>query len=223
MTAVTLSPHQLANLQQQRRELPTTDNSCRPHGSRTNSHQFPGCGTDTAIAMRNPTAPRESRQYEPSGKLSRRVSYEAVHEGEERTAPTELDHTKKQQQENAVAALVIYDQGGQRPNPMDRLRSTHPTNNSQAAALASRLIAAHRQTSHAKITPQTGSGSGGKSPRPLVRAKSDLGPQRAGANAEDGPAEEENWELRHGWEDQYNSDEYLSTLTSVSIRRTGIV
>ena len=27
--------------------------------------------------------------------------------------------------------------------------------------------------------------------------------------------DEENWELRHGWEEQYNSEEYLNILNSV--------
>lgn len=48
----------------------------------------------------------------------------------------------------------------------------------------------------------------------LVRANSDYGPRRqSSVNKHD--ASEENWELRHGWEDQYNSTEYLGLLSSV--------
>lgn len=51
-------------------------------------------------------------------------------------------------------------------------------------------------------------------PPPLARAKSDYGPRRA---AEGGPHEgdDESWKMRHGWEDEYSSTEYLSLLNSV--------
>ncbi len=51
----------------------------------------------------------------------------------------------------------------------------------------------------------------------LVRANTDYGPRREQQSVvkrDAGP--EENWELRHGWEDQYNSTEYLGLLSSVS-------
>lgn len=48
----------------------------------------------------------------------------------------------------------------------------------------------------------------------LVRANTDYGPRRqSSGNKHD--ATDENWELRHGWEDQYNSTEYLGLLSSV--------
>lgn len=51
----------------------------------------------------------------------------------------------------------------------------------------------------------------------LQRANTDRGPRRQSlSNARSVP--EENWELRHGWEDQYNSSEYLKLLSSVSIQ-----
>lgn len=50
----------------------------------------------------------------------------------------------------------------------------------------------------------------------LVRANTDYGPRRhSSVIKRDVP--EENWELRHGWEDQYNSTEYLGLLSSVSL------
>ena len=60
----------------------------------------------------------------------------------------------------------------------------------------------------------------------LHRATTDLGPRgNANANAQlttgsAQPSAEENWELRHGWEDQYNSEEYLSILSSVRPQRS---
>jgi hypothetical protein len=50
----------------------------------------------------------------------------------------------------------------------------------------------------------------------LVRANTDCAPRRhSPVIKRDLP--EENWELRHGWEDQYNSTEYLGLLSSVSL------
>lgn len=52
-------------------------------------------------------------------------------------------------------------------------------------------------------------------PRPgqVVRAKSDVGHDISPESPEDEP--EQNWEIRHGWEDQYKSEEYLSLLSAV--------
>ena len=50
--------------------------------------------------------------------------------------------------------------------------------------------------------------------RPLLRANTDYGPRRQSPSTRLKIAEE-NWELRHGWEDQYNSSEYLRLLSSV--------
>lgn len=36
-------------------------------------------------------------------------------------------------------------------------------------------------------------------------------------------ASEENWEMRHGWEDQYNSSEYLTLLSSVCTDRQNCI
>ena len=51
-------------------------------------------------------------------------------------------------------------------------------------------------------------------PPPLTRAKSDYGPRRA---VQRGPqkGDDESWKMRHGWEDEYSSTEYLSLLNSV--------
>ncbi|KAL8963144.1 MAG: hypothetical protein Q9193_000561 [Seirophora villosa] len=48
-------------------------------------------------------------------------------------------------------------------------------------------------------------------PAPLVRSNSDFGPRRSDLPDRREPAED-SWELRHGWDEQYNSPEYLAEL-----------
>ena len=59
----------------------------------------------------------------------------------------------------------------------------------------------------------------GASSRPkneLLRANTDINLRRSSPSASRGSSEE-NWEMRHGWEDQYNSSEYLGLLSSVGM------
>ena len=49
----------------------------------------------------------------------------------------------------------------------------------------------------------------------LTRTQTDFGSKHQAHSSRDGPAEEVG-ELRHGWEDQYNSSEFLGLLSSVS-------
>lgn len=52
----------------------------------------------------------------------------------------------------------------------------------------------------------------------LLRSSTDYGPRTPSPTPPTrGSRDEENWELRHGWEEQYNS-EYLTILNSVSAR-----
>jgi hypothetical protein len=52
-------------------------------------------------------------------------------------------------------------------------------------------------------------------PQTLQRARSDFGPRHRGErNA--AVVEEDLWRMRHGWEDEYTSNEYLALLNSVS-------
>lgn len=48
----------------------------------------------------------------------------------------------------------------------------------------------------------------------LVRARTELNLHSGLVEEKENPTEQ-NWELRHGWEDQYNSEEYLQVLSSV--------
>jgi regulatory associated protein of mTOR len=53
-------------------------------------------------------------------------------------------------------------------------------------------------------------------PRPARRANSDYGPRhRSSRNV--ALVEDELWRMRHGWEDEYTSNEYLALLNSVSL------
>ena len=52
--------------------------------------------------------------------------------------------------------------------------------------------------------------------QPLVRSTTEYDPR----SLSPGPTrDDENWELRHGWEEEYNSEEYLTILNSVSNMR----
>ena len=73
-------------------------------------------------------------------------------------------------------------------------------------------------------TPNSGGAvaSVGASARPralIQRANTDnnVGRRQTTASSE---SVEENWEMRHGWEDQYTSSEYLGLLSSVSLSAT---
>ncbi|KAF2021913.1 WD repeat-containing protein-like protein mip1 [Aaosphaeria arxii CBS 175.79] len=69
-------------------------------------------------------------------------------------------------------------------------------------------------------TPQRRASLGAPTSRPsLARAKSDFGPRRNASPAPDPPAEEDDtsdghFKIRHGWDDQLNSEEYNNLLTS---------
>jgi regulator-associated protein of mTOR len=84
---------------------------------------------------------------------------------------------------------------------------------------AAPLMEVPPENTEVEALPSRGSNGYGKR-KQLPRAKSDLGPGDRVRLAYT-TAEEENWELRHGWEDQYNSNEYLSFLTSVSRHMIG--
>ena len=56
-------------------------------------------------------------------------------------------------------------------------------------------------------------------PRALQRANTDNNVRRR-QTATSSEYVEENWEMRHGWEDQYTSSEYLGLLSSVSSSTT---
>lgn len=68
---------------------------------------------------------------------------------------------------------------------------------------------------HDDIGTTVNGGDQSAKPGALVRFSTDLGPRRR--SVPDRPdSAEDNWVLRHGWDEQYNSAEYLSQLTAVS-------
>ena len=63
--------------------------------------------------------------------------------------------------------------------------------------------------------PETGEGSQKLSQRAsLIRSKTDINLSSRAKATEEEP--ELDWDMRHGWEDQYRSEEYLNLLSSVS-------
>jgi hypothetical protein len=71
--------------------------------------------------------------------------------------------------------------------------------------------------SSARETTQPSQISAPGRPQAPQRARSDFGPRhRRERNA--AVIEEDLWRMRHGWEDEYTSNEYLALLNSVSLR-----
>lgn len=68
---------------------------------------------------------------------------------------------------------------------------------------------------HDEIGTTTHGGDRVARPGTLVRSNTDVGPRRRSSSDNPEPAED-NWELRHGYDEQYNSAEYLNQLRSVS-------
>jgi regulator-associated protein of mTOR len=113
------------------------------------------------------------------------------------------------------------------PAPMNGAANLSAGPQSQAAATASRpSTAALAHVSPAsdmdEATPPARPASIGPSSRPgLMRAKSDFGPRHPAIESADegGSVEGGHFKIRHGWDDQLNSEEYSHLLTSV--RYTG--
>ena len=85
-------------------------------------------------------------------------------------------------------------------------------------ALSVRSEDTREQTTSRQALSSRVNGSQNGAPRRLARAKTEQDLKRnISAEVEDNGAEQ-NWELRHGWEDQYNSEEYLHLLSSVCLR-----
>ena len=54
-------------------------------------------------------------------------------------------------------------------------------------------------------------------PRPaLIRATTDVGPRMLSPELSPQAPAEERWELRHGYDDEHNSEEFLAILNNVS-------
>ncbi|MCJ1469945.1 hypothetical protein MMC07_008589 [Pseudocyphellaria aurata] len=120
-----------------------------------------------------------------------------------------LPHPSKNATDNTTAhQSELAQENGRRKRPSDRLADP-------------RLVALSRSDSAQRDQPvQTPADSsldqdphGARPKGQLQRANTDVGPRRE-SPAPRPNTTQENWELRHGWDDQYNSSEYLNTLSS---------
>ncbi len=231
MTAVTLSPHQLATLQQQHRDLPAAENPRRPsppllhanhsasaqHLGRTNAQ--PSEMEDSAQAMenrqRNTSADRPD-QKKFAGKGPRGGNPHLHFDLGDRSNM----HASLRARESNSSSSISDDQSQQLPKQaVSEQRNVRPKTalgSSRTEAPASYLVAISQQVSDVEAVPHAGTNGYGRPKRQLLRAKSDLGPRGLSPTRPGHTNEDENWQMRHGWEDQYNSNEYLSLLTSVS-------
>lgn len=92
----------------------------------------------------------------------------------------------------------------------------------QMSASASRpgTSAANRPSTRGTGDEQTTPAPNGSSSRPgLLRARSDFGPRHPShqppESTDDGASVDGHFKIRHGWDDQLNSEEYSNLLTSV--------
>lgn len=119
---------------------------------------------------------------------------------------------------NNTALHVIAQENGRRRRLNER--PVAQADSSHSARSRSDLVQVDQPVQTPSESPVRQDSHGPRPKGQLLRASTDLGPAR------DSPASkrdvtEENWELRHGWEDQYNSSEYLGLLSSVSISSGG--
>ena len=227
MTAVTLSPHQLANLQQQHQGLPGANKQSR---ARTVTTQV-NCAAsfhNSEHANERPDpmeVPRrtENRQYKTSDRSVQGALSEPNSDINLRPRGDSGERSDVKQSSGALeskpssSASGSWSQQGPK-EPLSQHEKSQPKTASDCQTYDLPIVHLREATpgnSEAEAVKVTGSGIKGIR-KELPRAKSDLGPRGASPTDADATTEEENWELRHGWEDQYNSNEYLSLLTSVS-------
>lgn len=99
-------------------------------------------------------------------------------------------------------------------------RETRPSQDTTSSRLSSSSAAAHLDvhspTSTVAVRPNL---SAANSHRPsLARAKSDFGPRQPAQQPQeptDDGSVDGHFKIRHGWDDQLNSEEYSNMLTSV--------
>lgn len=114
---------------------------------------------------------------------------------------------------NNTALHVIAQENGRRrrlnERPVTQVDSRH------LAKPRSDLVQVDQPVQTPSESPVRQDSHGSRPKGQLLRASTDLGPARESLSSKR-DVTEENWELRHGWEDQYNSSEYLGLLSSVS-------
>jgi len=123
--------------------------------------------------------------------------------GHVRHDPPEPSH-RSSHSASSGEGLSMRDTGNSR-NP-NQIPSRSRTQADSDGASASRLSAADLLT-NGNTLPSRPRGQ-------IQRANTDHGP-RARSPPRDGLVSEEHWEMRHGWEDEYNCSEILAKLSTV--------
>lgn len=108
---------------------------------------------------------------------------------------------------------AIAQENGRRRRPTER--PVAEVDSKQLAKSRSDLAQRDQPVPRPTESPISQDPHGARPKSQLLRASTDIGP-RLESPAPRRDIAEENWELRHGWEDQYNSSEYLGLLSSVS-------
>lgn len=231
MTAVTLSPHQLTNLQQQHQGLAGANNPSRTrtpttHGNRTASFHHSGHVEERPEVMELSVGQTENRQKKISDQPGQRVSSEAhtldtIQQSQDNLDDrSNLQHSSGAQESNSPSS-TSEDQGQEGSKAIilehedSRLKTAPGIKKADFSAAHQMESLRDNNNTEAEVVPSAGRNGHGKR-KPLPRVKSDLTARGTSPTSVDTTTEEENWELRHGWEDQYNSIDYLSTLTTVS-------
>ena len=227
MTAVTLSPHQLANLQQQHRDLPAANNPSRlspqcPHADRAGSSRRPGRANERSGPVETSVGAMENQQHNSSERPGLEDSPEKGAQGRAQLRRVDLNDRSNSNQTSIVhrsnPSSEHQDDETHEQSILEHrsARSKTGLSNEEAEMSVPYALAAPQRSHDFHTISHAETNGHGRPEKPLLRAKSDLGPRGPSPTAVGSNAEEENWELRHGWEDQYNSNEYLSILTSVS-------
>jgi regulator-associated protein of mTOR len=119
---------------------------------------------------------------------------------------------------HAPARLPVNGMAADAPSPSPQLppqpTAATPSRPGTAVTMASSTRASIDEQSDGSHVATNGTSSG----RPgLLRARSDFGPRRTSAPPEstDGGSVDGHFKIRHGWDDQLNSEEYSNLLTSV--------
>lgn len=228
MTAVTISPHQLAILQQQHRDPPAAENSSRRHPSiqhtnRSASNQQPGRANEHPSGMEDAAGAIESRQGNVSDISDQKMCTGGDPRGRSQHLQFDLgdrSNTQTGLKGRESSSSTSDDQGPHLPQQSilvhRNVRPKTATVISRTTVPASHLVLSPPQDSDVEVISYADTNGHGRPKKQLLRAKSDLGPRGQSPSRATHNNEDEIWQLRHGWDDQYNSNEYLSTLSSVS-------
>ena len=102
--------------------------------------------------------------------------------------------------------------------PRQELQASHSASSSRPSTSAAANGSPVSANMEEPTTPARSASNGAQSARPgLMRARSDFGPRHPALppeSADEGSTDGQ-FKIRHGWDDQLNSEEYSNLLTSV--------